>query len=237
MYRRSLCLSLALVVLIVSTVLTTLVLLTQHVPAFYVRSAVPPAPQRINVSANFLVRAKIFLDSIKSEGNRDSGNGWNWGEHFSEEEVNSFFEENFLTWNVADKLLPPGVSEPRVAFEKDRIRLGFRYGSPPWSTIIAIDFRVWLAQGEPNVVVLELSGVHAGSLPISAQSLLENISETLQRHNDILNIQVSWYRHKGNPTAALKFMSDQAQSPWQLLRLDLNPGMMTVAGHSNSGAN
>jgi hypothetical protein len=233
MYRRSLWLSLALVALIVSTVLTTLVLLTQHVPAFYLRSEVPPTPQRLDVSVGFFRRASNLVDSIKSQGNRDTANGWDWGEHFSEEEVNSFFKETFLTWKVDDKLLPPGVSDPRVAFDKDRIRLGFRYGSSRFSTIIAIDFRVWLAKDKPNVVVLELGGVHAGSLPISAQSLLENISETLQRNN----IQVSWYRHKGNPTAALKFMTDQAESPWQLLRLDLNPGMMTIAGHSNSLAN
>jgi len=225
MRRKSFWLSVALVVLIAGTVLTTLVLLTQHEPAFYTRSAVPPGPQRKDISGRFQGRSLALLTSIRAGGSRDG----NWGGTFSEEELNSYFEEHFLAWGLADELLPEGVSEPRVAFEQDRLRFGFRYGMPPLSTIVSIDFRVWLAQAEPNVVVLELKGVHAGSLPITAQSLLENISEALRRHN----VQVAWYRHQGNPTAAVKFQTDQPRPAFQLLRLDLKPGMLTVVGHSN----
>src|SRR5205823_2782932 len=125
-----------------------------------------------------------------------------------------------LTWRQADSLLPDGVSQPRVAFEQDRLRIGFRYGTSLWSTIVSIDFRVWLAKGEPNAVVLQLKGVHAGSLPISAQSLLENISEALRRYN----VQVMWYRHQGYPTAVVKFQTDQPRPTCQLLQLDLKPG-------------
>src|SRR5262249_39124403 len=73
------------------------------------------------------------------------------------------------------KLLPKGISDPRIAVEANRIRLGFRYGSEPWSTIISIDMRVWLATTEVNVVALELQGVHPGALSGSAPSLLETI--------------------------------------------------------------
>src|SRR5579862_1149229 len=223
MRRKSFWLSVGLVVMMASAVVVALVLLTQHVPAFYIRSAVAPGPQRKKVSGEFSIRSNNFIETIKNP------TASQWGELFSEEEINSFFEEDFLTFRLAEKLLPEGVSEPRIAFEQDRIRLGFRYESALWHTTISMDFRVWLARGEPNVVVIQLKGVHAGSLPISAQSLLEDISEALRRHG----IQVSWYRHEGNPTATLKFQSEQVRPTCQLLQLDFKPGTLTIVGHSN----
>ncbi|HYV34209.1 MAG TPA: hypothetical protein VE988_00810 [Gemmataceae bacterium] len=225
MSRKSFWLSVFLLVVIVGGVTTTLVLLTQHEPAFYSRAAIPPGQQRKDVSAGFEGRSGALVLSIKNGGS-DKGD---WGGQFSEAEINSYLSEHFLTHGLADKMLPDGISDPRIGIDQDCIRLGFRYGTPPWSTIVSVSFRVWLAKGEPNVIVLELQGLHAGALPISAQSLLENISEALQRHN----MQVSWYRHDGNPAAALKFQSDQPRPSAQLLQLELKPGLLTIHGHSH----
>jgi hypothetical protein len=221
MRRKSLYLSLALAILMMSTVLTALALLTRHVPAFYIRSAVPPGMQRKEFSGEFATKLVALRDSITEVS--PSPTAGTWRSQFREEEVNSFFSEDFLNWALA---FPEGISEPRISFEQDRVRLGFRYGTPPWSTLVSMDFRVWLAQGEPNVVVMELRGVHAGSLPISAQSLLENLSEVLRQKN----IQISWYRHQGYPTAALKFQNDRPTC--QLLQVELKPGMLTILGQS-----
>jgi hypothetical protein len=226
MHRKSLWLSLTLVGIVVGCALTALVMLTQHVPSFYVRSAVPEGPQRKDVSKQFFGKSVSLIADIVNGGRPDTGN---WGGEFSDAEVNCYFEEHFLQSGLAAKLLPDGVSEPRIAFEQDRIRLGFRYGTPPWSTIISIDFRVWLAKGEPNVIVLELKGLKAGALPISALSLLEEISDALRGHS----VQVTWYRHEGNPTAALKFQTNQPRATVQVRHIELKPGTLLVMGHSN----
>src|SRR5262249_48018913 len=131
------------------------------------------------------------------------------------------------TSGVAEKLLPEGVTGPRVSITADKIRLAVRYGTPPWSAIISIDLRVWLAAKEANVVALELQGLHAGSLPISAQSLLEQIKEVGRVHN----IEVTWYRHNGNPVALLRFQSEQRPAG-PLSRLELRPGTLTIAGRA-----
>src|SRR5207247_5107671 len=132
-----------------------------------------------------------------------------WHGTFSEAQINSYFEEHFISSGFASRLLPDSVAAPRVVLEDDKIRLAFRYGTPPWSTIISIDFRVWLAPKERNVVVLELQSLHAGSLPVSAQSLLEQLSEALRKRN----IEVTWYRHNGNPTAVLRFQTAAPRPP------------------------
>jgi hypothetical protein len=225
MRRKSLWLSFGLLLLVVSGIVATLVLLARHEPAFYAQTEVPAGQRREELSNKFLTEFVQFIASIKGGGHPETGD---WRGCFSEEQLNSYLQEGFLTTGAADKLLPDNISDPRIVFEQNRIRLGFRYGTPPWSTIISVDFRVWLAKHEPNVVVLELQSLHAGALPISAQSLLEEISEALRRNN----IQVIWYRHDGNPTAALKFPTDP-QHPNQLRQIELRAGSLTVLGHSN----
>ena len=65
--------------------------------------------------------------------------------------------------------------------------------------------RIWLAKEESNVAALEIQGMHLGALPVSAQSILERLSEAA----DSNNVKLSWYRYNGNPVAILRFQSDQ----------------------------
>lgn len=226
MGRKSLWLSFGCLLLIAGSVVATLMALASHEPSFYTRSAVPEGPQRTELSKRFLTEFFHLLSSIQNGGNPDTNN---WRGAFTDAQINSYLQEHFVSSGLAEKMLPDGISEPRILFDQNRIRFAFRYSTGPWSTIISVDFRVWLAQHEPNVVVLELQSLHAGALPVSAQSLLEQISEGLRRQN----IQVTWYRHDGFPTAALKFQTDQPRPTAQLRQLELKTGTLTILGHSN----
>jgi hypothetical protein len=227
MRRKALWLSFGLLLLIAGCILAGVVALVRHVPDFYKHGMVVAGGQRKELSTKFVVDLGNLCDSIKAGGHPQTGK---WRGYFSDVEINSFLQEDFLTAD-AQKLLPDGISNPRIAFEQDRIRLAFRYGRFLLSTIISIDFRVWVAREEPNVVVVELQGLHAGALPVSAQSLLEDISESLRRQN----IQVTWYRHQGNPTAALKFGADQTRTA-QLHQLELKAGTLSIVGQSKDPA-
>jgi hypothetical protein len=78
-----------------------------------------------------------------------------------------------------------------------------------------------------NVICLEILGRKAGAMPVSAQSLLELISEQARK-----DIEVTWYRHEGNPVALLRFQNDRARPTFQLRRLELRQGMITIGGMS-----
>jgi hypothetical protein len=227
MRRKSLWMAIGLLVLIAGSIGATLVALTRHVPAFYAQSAMAPGPQRKELSKKFEQGEMLHLISGIKNGGQD--NAGNWRGNIYESQLNAYLQEEFLTSGKAKEWLPEGISEPRVVFEQNRIRLGFRYGTPPWSTIISINFKLWVAKQEPNVVVLELQGLHAGALPVSAQSLLEDISEALRRRG----IQVSWFRHDGYPTAAIQFQSDQPHPTAQLRQIDLKAGALTILGQSS----
>jgi hypothetical protein len=188
---------------------------------------VPPGPARKQNSGAFVSEFFRFIEEIKNHRQAK------WYAAFTDAQINSYFAEDFVRSRTDQVVLPKGISSPRVAIEADRIRLAFRYGKGSWSTIISIDLRVWLAKKDTNVVALELQGLHAGSLPISAQSLLDGISEACQRNS----IDVKWYRHNGNPVALLRFQSDSPRPLVQLLKIDLRKGLLMIACRSIPATN
>jgi hypothetical protein len=229
MSRKSFLLGIGVALLLAGGVSASLILLVQHEPSDYSRAAVPPGEEREAQSKSFFVHFTKLMNDIQSD---DSATENNWEAEFTEQQVNSFFEEGFVHTGIDEKLLPEGISKPRVSVEADKLRLMFRYGSGAWSSVISIDLRVWLAGGEPNVVAMELQRFRAGSLPISAQSLLNLISDALRRNN----VEVTWYRHEGNPVAVLKFSSDPQHSTVQLKALKLEPGRILLQGCSSDGS-
>jgi hypothetical protein len=197
-------------------------LLIRHEPEFYRETALREGEgkKRTQRSGEFLSRLNQFHQDIAFQTS--------WNAEFREDLINSFFDEQFVPLGFDKRVLPEGISAPRVAIEHDQIRLAFRYHLGPFSTIISINMRVWLTPREPNVIALELRGLHAGSLPIAAQSLLESVSETARQNN----IEVTWYRHQGNPVALLRFQADQDRPTYRLDHLVLEPGVIRVDGRS-----
>jgi hypothetical protein len=223
MSRKSFLLGVIIALVLTGTV-AVLCLLVEHEPEFYQKTAVPPGKDRQQRSGKFLADFNQFCQEVQSSRV--------WSAHFEEDCINSFFDEHFVRSGFAEKVLPEGISAPRIAIEPEKVRLAFRYGTGILSTVISIDLRMWLAPKAPNVVALELQGLHAGSLPIAAQSLLERVSEAARQNN----IDVTWYRYEGNPVALLKFQADQDRPTLRLEHLSLQQGVLEIRGRSLEAA-
>jgi hypothetical protein len=219
MSRKSVCIGSGILLLFVGSAAATLLSLLRHEPSFYRRAAVPAGAERQRLSKQFIGDAGTFLSRVKDSDK--------WRATFSEEQINSFLEEGFVLREVKSLTLPEHITDPRVALEPDRIRLGFRYHLGQLSSVVSIDMRVWLTTNEPNVVALEIQGIRAGALPVSAQTILEWLSEAAERNN----VKLSWYRLKGNPVAILRFQSEQ-RSNLLLDFLDLKEGTIDIQGQS-----
>ncbi len=223
MSRRSLLLGLAILAATLTLVVGGLLLLLYREPDFYHARALPAGRERQKNSQDFLARSSRLYDGIKYARR--------WDEHFTEAQINSFFDEDFVRSGFSERMLPEHVSQPRVSISDDEIRLAFRYGLNAWcSTVVSLDFRVKLANAEPNCIAVELEGLHAGSLPISVQSMLDRISEVARRSD----IEVAWYRNptSGNAVAVLRFQANQARPTVLLDRLELNQGEIVIGGRS-----
>ena len=228
MRRKTLILALLVVVVLLGGVGVTLAVLARHEPAYYRRGAVPLGQQRHIWSTQFFSELSHLSSAIQGEDPV-------WDAEFKTDQINSYLQDGFLDQGLDEKMLPENLSDPRVAIDNDRLRLGFRYGHGVWSSIITIDMRLWVAQGEANTVGLELLGLHAGAVPVNAQSLLEYVSE-VARHNDRPKVDVSWYRYNGHPVALLRFGSDQQRTTVQLKQVELKEGRLVLQGRSSARA-
>jgi hypothetical protein len=150
---------------------------------------------------------------------------------FAEEQFNSYLAEGIHRQGVADKLLPEGISDPRVAFQEDRVEVAFRYRSGLINTVISVRLKVWLPSSEPNLLVVQLESLKAGLVPISAQWLLEEISESLRNRGT----EVTWYRHEGCPAALLRFQADLSKPTLLLRGVELSQDSLTVHGETSEG--
>src|SRR5262249_27249370 len=163
MSRRSVCVALACLACLAGGAGAALVALVRHEPRHYARAPLPADEARRHEQAQRF--QERFLEFYGAVGGEEP-----WGAEFSDEQINSFFEDGggFAATGLDKGLLAEGISRPRVVFEPDRVRLAFRYGSGLLRTTLSIDLRVWLPRCEPNVLALELEGLHAGALPVAA---------------------------------------------------------------------
>jgi hypothetical protein len=191
----------------------------KHEPHFYRRGQLDPSPERKQLSMKFVNSFVQLMLNFKND--RDDGHY-----HFTEDEINSFFQEDFVSYGEAENLRKVGVSEPRVALEEDRIRFAFRYGSGIWSTVLTYDLKVWIVPKEPNVLAVEILGRRAGAIPISPQGLLNEVTELAARHN----VEVTAYRHEGHPVALIRFQADRPRAGAHLKGIRARLGELRLLG-------
>jgi hypothetical protein len=220
MRRKSLALTIAILVMLAAVTGTTLILLLRHEPAFYLQAAISPGPRRSKCSGEFIGELARLFAGISDKRQ--------WDGRFTADQINSYCQEDLLKEHSEDQAPPHGISEPRVALDPDRIRLALRYGTGLWSTVISIDLHVWLVARETNVIALEFEQIRAGALPISSQSLLEQASDAARRHD----IDATWYRRHGHPVLLLRFQAGRSRPTFQIQKLDLHAGMLCISGVS-----
>jgi hypothetical protein len=222
MSRKSVLVGVGAILVLLGSLGVTLYLLVRHEPSCYRRWAVPAGPARKEHGESCTREGLRLYQGITNEYRQ-------WGATFTQAQVNSFLSEGGLA--LCGFKLPKGISEPRVGIEADKIRLGFRYGSGLGSTIVTIDFRVWVPANETNVVALEVQSMHVGAVPMMVRSVLERLADFPRREK----INVTMWRLNGNPVALLRFQSDSPRPTMQLKQLEVREGVIRIMGRSVNG--
>jgi hypothetical protein len=222
MSRRSFFVAIGIVVLLGGTLGTGLLLLLRYEPTYYSEALPPEGEQRQRQSKEFLTE----FSELQSNLNLPE-----WSARFTDQQINSFLNETFAQTGLAEKLLPEGITDLRVAFEPEHMRLAFRYRGGLVNTVVSVTLRFWLPRTETNVLAVQLEGFRAGLVPFTAQWLLEHISETARQNG----IEVTWYRHEGHPVALVRFQADQARSTLQFKGVQFEQGQVIIHGRSTEG--
>ena len=187
-----------------------------HEPDFYRRLRQGSAPSRTKAEARqFVARGLQLRNDIMNEPL--------WQASFSDEEVNSWLAEDLLT-HFADQV-PPGIHEPRVAFESERVTLAFEMDQGPVRSVVWVVARPRIL--EPNVVALTLEKIRAGLLPIPPEKLLEPI----RKHAAARGIDLSWKHEEGEHVAIIRY-APGTRSSIVLERVEVDDGRVTLSGRS-----
>ncbi len=224
MRRRSKWLAVFLLVAGVSAAAGAVVFTARREPEFYRRAGAPADWATQERARLLLTRLQDLKNDVRSKPE--------WGDTFTADELNAFFAEHMCSREGLGATLPEKLHAPRVAVDGDRVKVGFRYGQGFWSSVVWIEFRVWLVKDEVNLAAVEVCELCAGRLPLGTQTILDAVAEAAREWN----IDVTWYRHEGNPVGLFRFFADQPSNPpTQVLTLEAADGKVTVAGRSDLG--
>ncbi|QEL21124.1 hypothetical protein [Limnoglobus roseus] len=217
---RSFVLTAGLLTLLLGVVGSVLGSVLKQEPTFYQKLSDLPEWDNGERASGLMTRVQDLKNDVRSKAD--------WAGKFHGDDVNAFCQENLCEGTSYANLLPKGFHSPRVVVEGDHIKLGLRYGHGFWSTVIWIELKAWLVKNDTNVIAVELCGFKAGGLSIGCQTLLDTLSEAA--HDS--NIEVSWYRHDGNPVGLFRFYADQLRPTTQIHTFKIEEGAITVAGRT-----
>ena len=218
MRRKRLLVSVGLVLGFLALVLVGLVAAVKREPGFYTQADLPAGPERAALSQQAVAQFSS-LSGLLDEPS--------FQVVFSTEQINAFFQEDYYKFGGDDNW-PEGVSAPRVKIEDGKMRLGFRYGNGPTSTVVSLEIRLWKVAGDLNTVAMEIVSFRAGSLPLSTGNLLDLISQLARREK----IDIAWYRQDGHPVAVMRFQADLSRPTFQFDRIELKDGKAIITGQA-----
>lgn len=220
MRRKSVLLTLLILVVTVALVGGGFAAAVKHEPDFYTALPTVTGYDATERSSRLVTHVQDLKNDIRSKAD--------WGAQFTADDLNCFFRENLTETGGLVGVLPQNCHSPRVQIEGETIRVGLRYGTGSVSAVLWLELKAWLVKDEVNLVAVELCGLNAGGLPIGCQSLLDTISEAA--HDS--NVEVTWYRNNGNPVGLFRFYADQIRPTTQITTLRVADGSITVAGRT-----
>ena len=190
----------------------------RHVPRFYQQALSAEPAVRQQHSDRLLENAAALASSVARQGR--------WQALFTAEEINGWLAVDAV--KNFPELLPPGVADPRVTIERDRIAVGCRYLDGPVETVLTLEGEAYLE--EPNVLAVRIRRARAGSLPAPLGSLLAGIS----RAADAAGVQLHWLQSDGDPVAVIRLQptGDEQASLHSIETIELRDGEIYLAGRT-----
>jgi hypothetical protein len=186
-----------------------------RVPEWYQRAAdtVEPARQR-KASDEMERRVTDLASGVESTGK--------WKVLFTAEQVNGW-----LAVALKEKhsdLLPPDLTDPRVAIEPDGITIGGRFRRASIDSVVSLKVDVFLA--EPNVIAARIRNARAGALPWPLGRVLDVISKAA-RENEV---PLHWSQTDGDPVALITIPPVNKKKRVRIEALQLGNGELFVSG-------
>ena len=191
---------------------------SQQTPTFYTQALYQDPTAAHEASDGMLRQTAALASDLRKQGH--------WQAMFSASQINGW-----LAYDVRrnhSTLLPPDVSDPRVAFGDDGFKVAFRWQSPGWSTVVALEADLYLH--DVNVVGMRIRKARAGTLPLPLGGLLKDVIESGRE----IGFQIEQQQVEGDPLLLVTLPTSFAKGDKSLSleTLEMRDGALYIAGQS-----
>ena len=192
-----------------------------RVPDFYTQASasVPGDRRERKQAAKQMVQQTTNLVNNLQHSNE-------WSATFQQTQVNSWLVEE-LHQDKYKKMVPEGVSDPRVAIHEGRLQVGFRLKRNGWNGIVSLNLKPWIA--EENHLAIEIESIRAGIVPIPLEDMLHDLTKELVN----AGWDISWNHSHGNDVVVINLSRQKANTP-VLESVALTEGEVQIRGRRKS---
>jgi|GEM_PF-3773515 len=170
-------------------------------------------------------QAKELVGDVVQMRN-DIANDPEWTIRLTDKAINAWLAENALAELIED--FPPGVSQPRLKFEPERLQLAFKWDGPPIAAIISMSLRPGCAA--TNELRIGFEDLRVGMLPLSGQRFQQEVVDHLKS----AGVSARWMDEDGLPTLALTIDPKLQSKSVELERITILDGEIRVSGRSHA---
>lgn len=196
----------------------------QYTPDFYARALAVPAPDQQQAGQEFERHVLTLHNDIQEHDQ--------WRQVFTARQINGWLAAE-LPKKFPD-LLPPAISQPRIALSPGRLKLAFRYDDGQLSTIINLSLDVRVAETH-NTLAVRIRDAHAGWVPLPLADFLDQISQTA-RHADLM---LRWVQQAGDPVALVTIPSQNGRKKsrqFVLENVEIGEGELAISGRMDDAS-
>jgi len=190
----------------------------QEVEPFYERAVSIEPPQLASASEELKVR----VASLVNHSQRPSP----WSTEFNQAHINGWLALSLFA-QYAEQI-PSTISDPRIAFEEGKIKIGLRYREGNINTVVTV---VAVPQiNDTDMLGIRLESAHAGALPISTKKIAKQIAKAAEK----LKVPLAWTEESGSPVALFPLAAaiSSVGQRRQLETLEIADGTLRVAGRT-----
>ncbi len=189
-------------------------------PAFYAEAIRPPASAAADPRRSFERVALSLRNQVQHPGR--------WETRLTQDELNDWLANELPV--KFPRLMPPGISDPRVAIEQGRVSIGVRYGRDGIQTVLSISGEAYLT-AQRNEIAIRLDGARAGLVPVPLDRFLSEMEQRAAR----AGMPLRWTETNGAPVALVRLPLSNFSAEKKTVvieRLECEPGQLVVGGRT-----
>lgn len=168
-------------------------------------------------------QAEVLVGDLVQLRN-DLANEPEWTLRVTDDVLNAWLGEHQLNEMVQE--MPAEVSQPRIRFDTEKMKLAFRWAGKPLESVISLSIKpICISTNQVQIVI---DKVQAGLLPVSWTRFQDEITDAIVQNGQ----KVEWKTVDGQPALVLTIAPRMDSRSIEIEKITVLDGEMRVTGKS-----